>query len=396
MRRRLRDERGAVLVMAAVMIPVFLLLTALVVDVGQLVHPQAPAAEPRRRRPRSRPASSTRRTGRRASRPATPRCARRPARAIADAARAVRRRPRGVRLQHRHAAGDAPEHRDREPGEPRRRRQLERPGLHRRHRLHRRRRLAAAGEPVLPAHDRRRHLGAGPLDGRARQGARPPVALRLGRAPALAQRRPGAHRDPPGDQRAPVPAARRAEQRHHARCRCATTTSARGRRTLAKRTSRRSPTRDQGSVAGVRRRSGASRGGTGVGDPQHGRFRVTLPSYGGCGQAYLPDRGRGADREPRRDQLRHELPARSSSRCSTPTASTRLSQIRIWNDGNPGNQIRIGDVRLTGGCGNGRRRVLRDAARRCDRLPLRRGRLRQLGRPDDGDTRTSPPTSPSR
>ena len=32
--RRLRDERGAVLVMAAVMIPVFLLLTALVVDVG--------------------------------------------------------------------------------------------------------------------------------------------------------------------------------------------------------------------------------------------------------------------------------------------------------------------------------------------------------------------------
>ena len=32
--RRARDERGAVLVMAAVMIPVFLLLTALVVDVG--------------------------------------------------------------------------------------------------------------------------------------------------------------------------------------------------------------------------------------------------------------------------------------------------------------------------------------------------------------------------
>ena len=32
--RRARDERGAVLAMAAVMIPVFLLLTALVVDVG--------------------------------------------------------------------------------------------------------------------------------------------------------------------------------------------------------------------------------------------------------------------------------------------------------------------------------------------------------------------------
>ena len=54
-----------------------------------------------------------------------------------------------------------------------------------------------------------------PLDGRARQGARPPVALRPRRAPALAQRRAGAGRDPPRDQRPPVPAARRAEQRDH-------------------------------------------------------------------------------------------------------------------------------------------------------------------------------------
>ena len=30
----------------------------------------------------------------------------------------------------------------------------------------------------------------------------------------------------------------------------------------------------------------------------------------------------------------------------------RLSQIRVWNDGNANNQVRIGDVYLTGGCSN--------------------------------------------
>ena len=31
---------------------------------------------------------------------------------------------------------------------------------------------------------------------------------------------------------------------------------------------------------------------------------------------------------------------------------SRLSQIRVWNDGNATNQVRIGDVHLTGGCGS--------------------------------------------
>ena len=43
--------------------------------------------------------------------------------------------------------------------------------------------------------------------------------------------------------------------------------------------------------------------------------------------------------------------------CATLTAIdfadcfTRLSQIRVWNDGNPDSQPRIEDVTLTGGCG---------------------------------------------
>ena len=46
---RLRDERGSVLALAAVMIPVFLLLAALVDRRRRLVHAQAAAPEPRRR-----------------------------------------------------------------------------------------------------------------------------------------------------------------------------------------------------------------------------------------------------------------------------------------------------------------------------------------------------------
>ena len=45
-------------------------------------------------------------------------------------------------------------------------------------------------------------------------------------------------------------------------------------------------------------------------------------------------------------------PARSSLNASFADCFSRLSQIRVWNDGNPDNQVRIGDVHLTGGCGN--------------------------------------------
>ena len=85
--RRCATSAAAILVLAAVMIPVFLLIDGARRRRRQLVHAQAPAPEPRRRRARSRPASSTRRTGRRASRPATPRRRPRTAQEIADVAR---------------------------------------------------------------------------------------------------------------------------------------------------------------------------------------------------------------------------------------------------------------------------------------------------------------------
>ena len=47
--KRLSDNRGGVLVLGAVMIPLFLLLTALIVDVGDWYIAQAPAAKPRGR-----------------------------------------------------------------------------------------------------------------------------------------------------------------------------------------------------------------------------------------------------------------------------------------------------------------------------------------------------------
>ena len=96
-----RAERGSIMVMSAVMIPVFLLLTALVDGRRQLVHAQAPAAEPRRRgRARRRRRVREELEGLRPDRrPAASRVDRRVE--IADAAQRVRGRPRGVRLRRR-------------------------------------------------------------------------------------------------------------------------------------------------------------------------------------------------------------------------------------------------------------------------------------------------------
>ena len=44
---RLRSERGGIFAISALIIPVFILLTALVLDTGHLVHAQALAPEPR-------------------------------------------------------------------------------------------------------------------------------------------------------------------------------------------------------------------------------------------------------------------------------------------------------------------------------------------------------------
>ena len=105
--------------------------------------------------------------------------------------------------------------------------------------------------------------------------------------------------------------------------------------------------------------------GAGVGSGARGQT-ITLPSYGRLRPGVSADRRRGAGSRAATRSTSRRTPARSFSRCSTRTASTRLSQIRIWNVGRPNNQIRIGDVRLTGGCGQ-HRRVLRHAARRARR-----------------------------
>ena len=58
----------------------------------------------------------------------------------------------------------------------------------------------------------------------------------------------------------------------------------------------------------------------------------------------------------------------------------RVSQFRAWNDGNPNSQARIGDVYLTGGCGN-TDAYFGTLPLGVDRLPVRRQRVGQLGRP---------------
>jgi hypothetical protein len=87
-----------------------------------------------------------------------------------------------------------------------------------------------------------------------------------------------------------------------------------------------------------------------VGDPARS-FDLSLPSYGGCGQAYLPI---GTEvRIASRNEI--DLDALSCTQLLAMRYAdcfSRLSQIRLWNDGDADNQVRIGDVRLTGGCGN--------------------------------------------
>ena len=283
------------LVMAAVMIPVFLLLTALVVDVGnwythkRQLQNRADAAAFAAGVEYAKNWKACVQTG------DTPLM--RASTGGSDRGRgpAVRRRPRGSRLRTGEPAGHAPQHRDREPGEPRRRHQLERPGLQRRHRLHGRRRHAAAGNPCFmhtPGTTSPR--GGHWTDVRVKERNLPSlfgsVGLPLSRNGARAR-----DRDPPGDQRPPVPAARGPEQRDHegagALLRRVPQPSS-----LATQTSRRSPPPTR--AASPRRaaaRSGASRAARpAVGDRNLGRSaspcrataaaaRPTCPSASRCG-----------------------------------------------------------------------------------------------------------------
>ena len=103
-----------------------------------------------------------------------------------------------------------------------------------------------------------------------------------------------------------------------------------------------------GTVTGVGSLWGLSNGG--AGDPNQG-IALTLPSYGTCSQTYRPV---GVEvRIASRDEI--DFTANSCAQLLAMQYADcfhRLSQIRIWNDGDPDNQVRIGDVHLTGGCAN--------------------------------------------
>jgi hypothetical protein len=91
-----------------------------------------------------------------------------------------------------------------------------------------------------------------------------------------------------------------------------------------------------------------------AGDPKVGdrslSFALTVPSYGGCGQAYLPV---GVEvRLASRDEVDFNQTCNQLASASFADCFHRVSQFRVWNDGNPNSQVRIGDVYLTGGCGN--------------------------------------------
>ena len=344
---RLRDERGQVIVLGAVMIPVFLLLTALVVDVGNwYTH---------KRQLQNRADAAAFAAGveyaknwKACVQTADPALKASTAQEIADAARQYAGDPEATDY-----AGDAllPAH-AREHARSRTRRSST-------SRSTRRRTTTttpttpttttAAREPAetratTTTRPARQHLaGRRTVDGRQGQGARPAVALRRHRAAALAQRRARARRDPAGDQRhrflplaVPNNVITKVQVRYYNECTDAPQTL------LATRGPRAAPDRRPGRAS--RRRAAAtlwglpSGGDPTVGDPSQS-FGLTLPSYGGCGRLPAGRRSRCGSRAATRSISTRscaQLVAIKFADCFT-----RLSQIRVWNDGNADNQARL-------------------------------------------------------
>ena len=204
MSRSLRDERGGILVLAAVMIPVFLLFTALVVDVGdwfthkRQLQNRADAAAFAAGVEYAKNWKACVQSGNAALKLTT-------AREIADMARQYAADPEASD----YASGALPsalynteianqskldvvinstsytDDTDNSDGG-----------------------VGNVADPCF-THPRRRHLSRRrALDGRQGARARPPVAVRRVRPAARAEPRPRAGRDPPRDQRTPLPAAR--------------------------------------------------------------------------------------------------------------------------------------------------------------------------------------------
>ncbi|HET6616317.1 MAG TPA: pilus assembly protein TadG-related protein [Gemmatimonadota bacterium] len=87
-------------------------------------------------------------------------------------------------------------------------------------------------------------------------------------------------------------------------------------------------------------------------DPPEGdssrSFDLVLPSYGGCGQDYLPI---GVEvRLASRDEIDINAPCDALALSKFADCFRRLSQIRVWNDGDADTEPRVRDVFLTGGC----------------------------------------------
>lgn len=84
-----------------------------------------------------------------------------------------------------------------------------------------------------------------------------------------------------------------------------------------------------------------------VGD-RNRSFPLNLPSYGGCSQTYLPI---GTEvRLASRDEINLNDSCASLRDSKFADCFRRLSQIRVWDDGNPDVEPLIKHVMLTGGC----------------------------------------------
>ncbi len=89
------------------------------------------------------------------------------------------------------------------------------------------------------------------------------------------------------------------------------------------------------------------------GDPTVGdknlSFGLTVPSYGGCGQDYLPI---GVEvRLASLDSVDLNQSCNTLANAAFADCFTRISQFRVYNDGNADNQARLTMVKIIGGCG---------------------------------------------
>ena len=117
------------------------------------------------------------------------------------------------------------------------------------------------------------------------------------------------------------------------------------------------------------------------GDPTVGdknlSFGLTVPSYGGCGGDYLPI---GVQvRLASLDSVDLNQSCATLAQKAFADCFTRISQFRVYNDGNADSQARLTHVKILGGWRCSRRRLLQHHSHRCSELQVRRLRRGRLG-----------------